>query len=338
MLLVVAVLLVVVGIARDAQAEQAGLWPTMLGTLVAFAASIVGFVAFGRLRRRLVTRRLGSRAIDVLGWAVPLVLAFVFVLGGYALSWLELPRDATMPRPTASVVVPGVLLIAAVLALVSAVAGMVVHRERARRRAGWMPPAESAAVAVQQQWQAAWAAAQGAVETLARRESPPTVAVHDVMLRPGERAFLDGGFEYARFYAQGVASMERSGLYFGPPAFVLAGVAGDAIANASRRAAAAAASAHQWREVQPVRVILTNERLLIRTIDRWLTFDHAMVVAFMPEPTGWYLVVDHEGTEPLRLAGMGAPHLSVLMGAILRGPEALTENPAFAPLRSGVAG
>lgn len=89
----------------------------------------------------------------------------------------------------------------------------------------------------------------------------------------------------------------------------------------------------QWREVQPARVLVTSERLLVHEATGWLTFDHAAVASFHPEPAAWHFAVEYHGVEPLRLAGMMAPHAAVLLASILRGPAILDQHPAFEALR-----
>lgn len=178
-----------------------------------------------------------------------------------------------------------------------------------------------------------WQRAGAAYDALTQRRLPETAQPSGVMLHPGEVAFLDAPLEYARFYGVDVEYTTSTTVLYGSPALIAGSLAGSAIGNAFARSRAEALAQHQWREAQTARVIVTDRRMLIRTVDSWLTFDHGAVAQFLPVPASWHLVVEYHGAAPLLLGGVPAPHTAVVLQSILQGPDSLATHGAFAPFR-----
>lgn len=179
----------------------------------------------------------------------------------------------------------------------------------------------------------AWQRAGAAYDAVTQRRWPETAHPSGVMLQQGEVALLDAPLDYARFYGVDVQYTTSTTLLYGSPAMLAVSLAGSAIGNAFARSRAEALARHQWREVQPARVIVTDRRMLIRTVDSWLTFDHRAVAQFLPAPTYWHLVIEYHGAAPLLLGGLPAPHAAVVLQSILEGPDSLATHDAFAPFR-----
>ena len=179
----------------------------------------------------------------------------------------------------------------------------------------------------------AWQRAEAAYDAVTQRRWPEIAHPSGVMLQRGDVALLDAPLEYARFYGMDVEYTTSTTLVYGPPAMVVGSLAADAIGNAFARSRAEALARHQWREAQTARVIVTDRRMLIRTVDHWLTFDHGAVAQFIPVPAHWHLIVEYHGAAPLLLGGVPAPHAAVVLQSILQGPDSLAMHAAFAPFR-----
>ncbi|VEG26815.1 hypothetical protein [Actinomyces howellii] len=163
----------------------------------------------------------------------------------------------------------------------------------------------------------------------------PAVRVWDVSLEDGERVFLDTGSGYARFYSTDVTYYTSSGFYFGSPVFVLAGIGAQAIANASARKTAVRMAAHQWREQQWARFIVTDRRLVVRLQDAtWLDFWYGAVQAVHPHPPTGMLFLEFRDTSPLRVEGPVAAVAAVAAVWYRHGAEGLRDHPGLSFLRS----
>ncbi|WP_293694533.1 hypothetical protein [uncultured Agrococcus sp.] len=306
---------------------------TQLGGLALLVAACFWLAVAVQIQTRTRSWQSDRPWIDVLAWMLPLLAGgasffLLHTLIGLAPEWDNNRRAETWA------------LFFSLLALcvfcvgfgVMTIRGWFIHLGRVRRRRGWLPQRERLALDEQNRWERAWRSSQEAATSLLSRRVPQTLSLNDIMLRPEELAFLRAPLNYARHYATDVSYVHTSGFYFGSPLFVAAGLIGQSVANSHAKAQAARESQLQWREWQVASVVLTNERLLIRVNSQWLTFDHAAVISFHPEPSRWYIVIEYEGTSPLMLSGIGVPHLSVVMASILRGPDYLQSNPAFEPL------
>ncbi len=114
--------------------------------------------------------------------------------------------------------------------------------------------------------------------------------------------------------------------------FVAAGYALTALGNHSRRQAALA-SVPRWPEFAPASVIVTDSRLMCEVHGRWVSFYPTAAAAIYPDPADWSVVLAFDGTEPLRLSGLGGPALDIAVVWMIYGRRGLVEHPGLAPLR-----
>ncbi len=280
--------------------------------------------------------RSGVVTREVPGWfRLLLCWPALLVLGMGLLALLTAAADpSVLTRP--ETLIPGLVLlllcVAAVRTLVRGarvLAGMVrgARHELAR-------PAREAAAAedLAARSAAGWAEACRLRASLLRGERPPGIPVWDVVAEPGEVFLYDVQADYERYYGQDVTYTRSSGFLVGSPAFVLGGMAVAALGNASRRSADEAQAAERWRELQPVRLVISDRRLLCQVGGRWLAFWYAGMTAVYPEVREWALVCKFPDVEPLRLRGVDAPIAAVITVLGTQGLDALRDHPSLQPL------
>lgn len=265
-------------------------------------------------------------------WAVPLTLT---VVSG-ALNAALLPDDdqttsVGTARTVAGVITGLVFLVSLITTLVLGIVAMVeAHRaDRARAAATAAAHQASARDAARQGWD-------GAAYLLRHLTAglfPAPVTIWGLVLRPGEEAHLVLPAVYSRYYGGDSSYTHVNGFFMGSLPFVAAGYALTAMGNTARRNAALAEAAQRWREQQTVQVVVTNQRLICQTWQRWLSFDYAGVRAFYPEPENWSLVIDFPDTPPLRLSGANSPAIAAYVTWALHGVQGLRSHPALTPLR-----
>lgn len=205
---------------------------------------------------------------------------------------------------------------------------------RAHRRArGHLTRTEKAVIAQQaateNAYRAGWEQARIAAGHLASGHDLPHCSTLDIVLRPGETARADVTCDYARYYGGDGTYQHISGIFYGSPGFIAAGLAATALENAARRNRARQNAVARWREWQSVRVIATDQRLICHVGHRWLTFEYSAVIAFHPEPHTYKLVLEFPGTSPLLLTGPAAPLLAIVAAARLHGPSVVHQHPAL---------
>ncbi|GAB3456556.1 hypothetical protein GCM10027570_38300 [Streptomonospora sediminis] len=183
-------------------------------------------------------------------------------------------------------------------------------------------------------WSMAWRQAVDLREALRDGFPLPSLPHPPVRLARGETAHAELVLDYSRYYAMDVTYQQSSGFYFGSPLFVAAGLAGDAIGNANRRARAEAMAAPQWRGFQRVVAYLTDRRVLA-LVDgtRWLSWDHDANMQVAPMLEHWSVVQMFTQTEPLRWQGTAAPWLAVALVYLVYGEEHLEQHPDLRALR-----
>ncbi|MGH3663123.1 MAG: hypothetical protein ACRDT8_04520 [Micromonosporaceae bacterium] len=157
-----------------------------------------------------------------------------------------------------------------------------------------------------------------------------------IRLEHDEVAYSDAMLGYARFYGTNVSYEQSSMLLLGSATFVAAGLAANAIGNASARRQAEAMAAAQWREHANARTIITNRRLLCDHQGRWLSFWHDGVMEFQVDLSSWLFVLRYQVGEPLMLHGPAAPWFAVIAAKLVYGPRGL-QLPSLAPLAQAVA-
>jgi hypothetical protein len=181
-----------------------------------------------------------------------------------------------------------------------------------------------------------WASACALYEHLLRGGQLAALPPTGLRLGQGEVIFGDAVLGYARFYGTTVQYQQNSSFWFGSTAFVLAGMAGDAIGNANARKRAAATAAAQWRDHAQVRMVLTNQRLLCDYQGNLLSFWHNGVLELSADLPHWSFVLRYQEGQPLMLHGPAAPWFAVAVSGLVFGPQGM-HLPALAPLAAAVA-
>jgi len=177
-----------------------------------------------------------------------------------------------------------------------------------------------------------WEQARQAAACIRSGQQFPPLTVWGLVLREGETAYFDVPADYARYYGGNGSYQHVSGFFYGSAGFVGAGLAVTALGNAARRNRARAEAMTRWREHQPVRVVVTNQRLICLANGEWLSFYYNAVSAVYPEPASFSLVMEFPSTSPLLLAGPNAALLAVYAVSRLHGAQAVGAHPALAVL------
>lgn len=204
-----------------------------------------------------------------------------------------------------------------------------------RRSHGHYTKTEAVAVSRQVSSAQAWRHAQALQHKIEHREIPEPIQIWDVVARANEVFFMDVPADYARYCGRDVGYSQTSAFYYGRPSFVLAGVGATALSNAARRNAAARLSAAQWREQQPCRLVVSNQRLLCQVGGRWLSFHFAGMTAVYPEIENWALVTQYDSTSPMMISGVNVPAAALFTVLATHGAEAATAHPSLQKLRAG---
>ena len=273
-----------------------------------------------------------------LRWLIPLILIpLTYLAGCLVLNTLD---DVPTQGPNVGLAltelsVAGLTVLLPLIGTVFAVVGGVSAIRSWRRSRGHFSRVERAANAAADQADIAWQQARHLRATLIERKIPEAITVWDVVPRPGESMFFDLRASYARHYGQDVTYTQRSGFFFGHPAFVLTGIAATQIGNSARRNAAEVAAQATWREWQECRVVVTNQRIICQAGGRWLTFDYDAMVAVYPEVEKWTLICNFgDRSEPLLLSGLSAPTIAVMTLLVTHGVEAVRSHPSLQQLGS----
>lgn len=269
-----------------------------------------------------------------LRWSVPILLAAVLYVGGSsAIVGLTNGGNTDSPGAAFAILGLGALAFAGPIAcLIYAARGAhATFREHQRAR-GRFTRAERAARELQRLADAARGHARTLRRGLVRDVLPPTIQTWDVVAEPGESFFLDAPVNYSRYYGQDVTYSHTSGFYYGRPSFVLTGLALDTIGNRSRRSAAAAQAAAQWREHQVARLIVSDRRLICHAGGRWLSFYFGAMSAVYPQSDHWTLVAQFQDSEPLMLHGRCVPAASAITMYMTHGRDAVQNHPGLQSL------
>jgi hypothetical protein len=303
-----------------------------LSALIGLVAPFWAF-ALALARGSGMLAQAGTRSGRLLAWLVP-VLVGVVCLGAYPAVYARLEPS---PDRTADPWVHPLELVAAAYAcffpLVCACLALSRgHRAfRAWRRAhGHFTKAEAAAAATRQNTQRVWEATCDIRRRLLEGLPPPTIPrPWDVVPWAGERFIADVRGQYARYYGTDVAYTRHGGFFFGHPAFVLGGLALSAIETQASLNRARARAQQQWREFQPCRVLVTDQRLLCQLQNgRWLTFTYGAMTAIYPEVDDATIICQFaNGVEPLMLAGDAAWPAAVMSLMQTHGLQAVAQHP-----------
>lgn len=156
---------------------------------------------------------------------------------------------------------------------------------------------------------------------LERGEQLPTYRPQGLVLPPGEGAFKEIVAEYSRFYELSVQYPGQSSLFvMGSPAFMAGAMIGKMFGDAANRREArrlAEAAAPQWRFLGFLRVILTNQRLMVYVPDQysWLSFWHSTLQEFRPNPAKFALELLYPDCAPILLRGPMVPWVSLALAS-----------------------
>ncbi len=166
----------------------------------------------------------------------------------------------------------------------------------------------------------------GQLEPLARH------TLDGLRLRPGEVAYADIPAHAAYYTAAGGQPVRSAGLLvLGPPRWMIAALLlNAALEHRARRAAADHAPG--WREVGPVRLVLTSTRTLTGTATGWRQLPHADIAHVQPDPGGGAVVLlPGDGTPPLRLSGPWIGAYTSALTWLLTQPHPAPHTPARQP-------
>ncbi|WP_129545562.1 hypothetical protein [Arthrobacter dokdonensis] len=269
---------------------------------------------------------------------MPLVAApAIYVVATLGIWWIHQGLENQSLRPWWSLLAIVLLLLALVgplAALVYAAVGGFRAFRHWRRAQGHSTKMDAGVAQRESSSARAWEQARSLQSSLLRREVPGTIHIWDVVPNANEVFFMDVPADYARHYGMDVTYSQSSGFYFGRPAFVLAGLGINAISNAARRNAAANQAAAQWRERQPCRLVVSNQRLLCQVGGRWLSFYFSAVSAVYPEIEDWSLITQYDSAHPLLLSGVHVPAAALFTVLATHGSESVGAHPSLQKLRS----
>ncbi len=216
-----------------------------------------------------------------------------------------------------------------VVALVYSVTGACRVFRHWRRAHGHYTKAEAFEASRQAMSAMTWRQAQDLKRKIEQRQIPEAIRIWDVVPNTNEVFFMDVTADYARHYGMDVTYSQTSAFYYGRPSFVLAGLGATAMSNAARRNAAANQAAAQWREHQPCRLVVSNQRLLCQVGGRWLSFYFSAVTATYPEVENWTLIMQFDSTSPMMLSGVHVPSAALFTVLATHGAEAVRAHPSL---------
>lgn len=269
------------------------------------------------------------------GWLIPLA-GIVALNALVAVLFSTVPNSAMGDTPKALILLCVLLCwpVASIILLIRAVSR--AHRvfRSHRRSRGHFTKSEQAEEDLRRRYADSWSAARALTAGLTSGHHPPPREVWGIVLEPGESVRLDITADYARFYGLNGTYVHTSGFFWGSPAFVLAGVGVNALANSARRRSAEAASRQQWRDVQHTQMFLTERRIICQANGRWLSFYYSQVSACYPEPENNSLVLEFHSAEPLLIGGAQAPLAIAYTVWALYGERGLNGHPGMRSLRS----
>ncbi|MGL5828090.1 MAG: hypothetical protein ACRC0L_00800 [Angustibacter sp.] len=182
---------------------------------------------------------------------------------------------------------------------------------------------------------AAWEAAGHLKRQLVELGIPPEIFVPEIVPYPNEQFLLDTHCRYARYYGTEAHYRHEGGVFFGRPAFVLAGMAATAAGNALRRRSAEKWAQPQWRDWGDIRILVTTQRIMCQTASGWLSFDYSLTEAVYPDLESWTVVCEYpNGVAPLLLSGLGVPQIAILLVYLTHhwDAQAVQRHPNFAAL------
>ncbi|GAA0609673.1 hypothetical protein HPO96_29220 [Kribbella sandramycini] len=166
---------------------------------------------------------------------------------------------------------------------------------------------------------------------------PQPLTIYGLVLEPGEVPYVHTQTHYSRLYRGSGRYTHSGGFFIGHPALVMGALAANAAVNMNRKAVAKRNTELMWRDLQEVPTVATNYRILTQLPGRgWLSFYYNSVQEFYPDPANWMINFGFMEAEPLRIAGLTAPTLSVLTAWCVLGDRWVGE-PGIQPLLQAAA-
>jgi hypothetical protein len=162
----------------------------------------------------------------------------------------------------------------------------------------------------------AWGAAQRLAGAVAGGRALPCVA-SAVLLEPGEVAHAELDAYGWRFEAAEVVYEQRTVLAGGGPLLFGLRAAATAVGNRRARDAAERQAAPQWRPLGPLRVVATNQRLLVFHQGVWASVWLGAICQLHPLLAEQRLELMFEDEPPYALSGAWVPYLAVVMATAL---------------------
>jgi hypothetical protein len=138
-----------------------------------------------------------------------------------------------------------------------------------------------------------------------------------VLVDPGEVAHAELDAYGWRFEAAEVLYEQRTVLAGGGPLLFGLTAAATAVGNRRAREAAAHHAAPRWRPLGPLRVVATNQRLLVLHQGAWASVWFEAIRQLHPVLEERRLELVFEDDPPYALAGPWVPYLAVVMTAVL---------------------
>ena len=161
-----------------------------------------------------------------------------------------------------------------------------------------------------------WRAAVELAERIAAGEELPSLH-SPVLLDVGEVLHSD-------LTAQGWRYCGLDVTYHAPHAVALGGpltfglvAAGSAVARRRARQAAEALAAPQWRALGPLRILVTDRRLLVWHENAWGSVWFNAIREFRPDPEAGRSDMTFDDDPPYCLAGPWVPYLTVIVTTVL---------------------
>lgn len=233
------------------------------------------------------------------------------------------------------------MLVLAVVAPIVFLILSIVHMRRTYRRAqrarGRFTRGEQAQLERAQRSVDAWEHARAVRSTLLTRQVPGAISQWEIVPYADEVFFASVGLNYARYYGQDVSYEQTSTVAVGRPAFVVAALGVNALANAAARSRATTQAAPQWREWQQAPVYLTSRRIIVNVGGHWLSFDYSAMTAIFPEVVSATFICQFDTAEPLLLSGDDAALVAVFAVLQTHGVEGLRDHPALQALNQPAA-
>jgi len=180
-----------------------------------------------------------------------------------------------------------------------------------------------------------WGFAVGLADHLAHGGGLPEV-VSPVLLDAGEVLHADLGAFGWRFQAMDVLYEEPRVIAFGRPLLLAAASIGAASARRRARAEAERLATPQWRALGSLRVLATDQRLLVWFEGAWASVWYDGIREMHPDLVNDRVTMLFDDDPPYALAGPWVPYLTVVIAACLasrRGVSATSQAMAGSPVR-----